>query len=224
MRRVVIPEWLDSDSGTLSEVSSSLSDLSRINRWFGGCATTLSLVRQVAGDLRASSFSLLEIAAGAGTVPEMVRGKLQKHAIDLHVTLVDRSPAHLGHRSANGTWAVAGDALSLPFQDASFDLVSCCLFAHHLSPEELVRFIDEGLRVCRRAVLINDLIRHALHLALVYAGWPIYRSRLTRHDAPASVRQAYTTGEMRGLLQRTRATRVEMKRHFLFRMGVIVWK
>ena len=56
--------------------------------------------------------------------------------------------------------------------------------------------MNEGLRVCRVAVLINDLVRDGLHLSLVYAGLPLYRSRLTRHDAPASVRQAYTPAEM----------------------------
>ena len=120
--------------------------------------------------------------------------------------------------------AVAGDALALPFRDASFDLLSSTLFAHHLSPQELVQFVNEALRVCRVAVLINDLVRHPLHLSLVYAGMPLYRSRLTRHDAPASVRQAYTVEEMQSLLAQTSAARVEIHRHYLFRMGVIAWK
>ena len=120
--------------------------------------------------------------------------------------------------------AVAGDALALPFRSATFDLVSCTLFAHHLSPQELVQFVNEALRVCRVAVLINDLVRHPLHLSLVYAGMPLYRSRLTRHDAPASVRQAYTVEEMQSLLAQTSAARVEIHRHYLFRMGVIAWK
>jgi len=47
---------------------------------------------------------------------------------------------------------------------------------------------------------------------------------LTRHDAPASVRAAYTPEEMRGLIAQTAAARVEILRHYLFRMGVIVWK
>jgi len=67
-------------------------------------------------------------------------------------------------------------------------------------------------------------VRHPLHLALVYAGFPLYRSRLTRHDAPASVRQAFTLQEMRELLGQTPAARVEIHRHYLFRMGVIAWK
>ena len=61
-------------------------------------------------------------------------------------------------------------------------------------------------------------------MSLVYAGMPLYRSRLTRHDAPASVRQAYTPEEMQTLLAQSRAARVEIHRHYLFRMGVIVWK
>ncbi len=87
-----------------------------------------------------------------------------------------------------------------------------------------MQFVDEALRVSRIAVLMNDLVRHPLHMSLVYAGMPLYRSRLTRHDAPASVRQAYTPDEMQTLLAQSNAASVEIHRHYLFRMGVVVWK
>jgi len=222
MKRVSITELLDSDSGTPAEIAASLRDLRRINRWFGGNATTRSLIEQVARKSGARSLSLLEVAAGAGVVPQTAREGLRCDGIHLDVTLLDRATSHL--RFGNGTSAVAGDALALPFRDASFDLVSCCLFAHHLPPPDLLKFIKEGLRVCCRAVLINDLIRHPVHLALVYAGFPLYRSRLTRHDAPASVRQSYTLEEMSELLRQTGATSFEMNRRFLFRMGIVIWK
>jgi ubiquinone/menaquinone biosynthesis C-methylase UbiE len=149
--------------------------------------------------------------------------------LQLDVTLLDRSFTHLDGAAANAASggvpaAVIGDALSLPFGDAAFDVVSCGLFAHHLEPAQLLMFVDEALRVCRVAVLINDLIRHPLHLAVVYAGLPLYRSRLTRHDAPASVRRSYTTGEMLRLLQGTQATSIDLQQHYLFRMAVIAWK
>jgi hypothetical protein len=67
-------------------------------------------------------------------------------------------------------------------------------------------------------------VRHPLHLALAYAGSPLYQSRLTRHDAPASVHQAYTSAEMRSLIAQTTVARVDLARHYLFRMGVIAWK
>jgi ubiquinone/menaquinone biosynthesis C-methylase UbiE len=220
MKRIPTAELLDTDAGTPAEVAASLGDLRRINLWFGGIATTAEMVSRVARQTHGSSLSLLEVASGSGYVPESVRQRLGSRGVQLEVTLLDRSPSHL----SNGNRSVAGDALTLPFHDASFDLLSCNLFAHHLSPQELVQFVDEALRVCRVAVLINDLVRHPLHMAFVYAGLPLYRSRLTRHDAPASVRQAYTPNEINALLAQSSAARVEIHRHYLFRMGIIVWK
>ncbi len=146
---------------------------------------------------------------------------LARKGIKLQITLMDRIWSHLPNP---GPAAVAGDALHLPFRDEAYDVVSSTLFAHHLEPEELRIFACDALRVCRRAVLINDLIRSRLHLWLVYAGLPLFRSRLTWHDAPASVRRAYTLDEMRQMLQGLAAERVATSRHFLFRMGVVLWK
>jgi ubiquinone/menaquinone biosynthesis C-methylase UbiE len=221
MKRVVIPELLDTDCGTPAEVAASLRDLRRINRWFGGVATTEDMIWRVARQINSSSLSLLEVAAGTGYVPQTVRKRLHRRGLSLQVSSLDRAASHLTN---NGNGVVAGDALALPFRDASFDLLSSTLFAHHLCPQDLVRFVNEALRVCRVAVLINDLVRHLLHMSLVYAGMPLYRSRLTRHDAPASVRQAYTVEEMQSMLAQTSAASVEIHRHHLFRMGVVAWK
>jgi hypothetical protein len=103
-------------------------------------------------------------------------------------------------------------------------VVGSSLFVHHLEPEELHRFAREALRVARHAFVINDLVRHPLHLALALAGRPIYRSRITRHDAPASVRRAYTIDEVRRILQDTGAAQVSVQTFYLYRMGVIAWK
>ncbi len=220
MQRAIIPELLDSDCGTPAEVDAALSDLCNINRWFGGVGTTERMLRKVAGQAGLRSLSLLEVAAGSSYVPEACRQKLSHAGLELEVTLLDRAPSHL----KNGTRAVAADALALPFSDSSFDVVSSTLFAHHLNPQELIGFVREAQRVCRHAVLINDLIRHPIHLALVHAGLPLFRSRITHHDAPASVRQAYIPEEIASLLAYSGAGRVEIQRRYLFRMGVIAWK
>jgi len=220
MKRIPSSELLDSDAGTPDEIQASLADLRRVNRWFGGTRTTRRMVEYVAKTTKASSLSLLEVAAGSGDVAYATRDSLAGRGIRVDVTLLDRNASHVG----NGGRSIVGDALALPFRDSSFDMVSCGLFAHHLSPEHVVQFVNQGLRVCRTAVLINDLIRHPIHLALIRAGTPLYRSRLTRHDAPASVRQAYTSEEMIELLRKTRTARIYIETYYLFRMGVIAWK
>jgi ubiquinone/menaquinone biosynthesis C-methylase UbiE len=223
MERVPSAELLDSDSGTPREVADSLDDLATINRRFGGISSSAALLRYVAGQTPSNSLSLLEVAAGAGNTPRIVKEQLRKDGIGLEITLLDRAASHMQGGKGNLS-RVAGDALALPFGDDCFDVVSCNLFVHHLSPAEVVQFVGEGLRVCRRAVLINDLVRDPVHLALAFAGRIFYKSAITRNDAPASVRQAYTPDEMRQMLKSTAAARVEIQRHYMYRMGVIIWK
>jgi hypothetical protein len=223
MQRVPTEEWLDCDLGTPAEVASSLNDLKTINTKFGGVTTSAALIRRVAEQNSKTSYSILEVAAGAGHTPHMVQRRLNQENIRITYTLLDRAASHLGN--GGGKFGqVCGDALALPFRDASFDLVSCNLFTHHLGPEQVTQFAREGLRVCRIALLINDLVRSRLHLALVYAGMPLYSSRLTRHDAPASVRQSYTPDEMKQCLKPASPACIDIYRHFLCRMGVIAWK
>ncbi len=220
MQRVITSEILDSPDCPPREIEASLRDLSRINRWFGGVATTRKLIERVASATGRKHFSVLEVAAGFGEVPKLAARQLARKRITLDVTLLDRVPSHL----LSGNRAVVADALALPFPDSSFDLVSSTLFAHHLEPDELARFAVEALRVSCCAVLINDLIRHPLHVALVYAGFPLMRSYVSRFDGVASVRGAYVPEEMQRILTCAESARnIEISRHYLFRMGVIVW-
>jgi Methyltransferase domain len=239
MQRVDAPEILDSDACSPADVQATLRDLGRVNRWFGGVATTQKMVERVAQVSGSKHFSLVEVAAGSGEVPEVVGRKLARRGITLDVTLLDRAGSHLAQRSRAAvnhggdsrlreSHGVVADALALPFGDGAFDLVSCSLFAHHLDAQQLAQFVREGLRVSRRALLINDLVRHPLHLALAFAGFPLMRSSVAWLDGLTSVRRAYVPGEMRSMLASALSagteTQVEISRHYLFRMGVIVWK
>ena len=221
MKRVVVEELLDSDAGTPAEVVGSLKDLRMFNRWFGGVHTMSSLLHCVAQKRGLKQISWVDVAGGEGYVATQTQHSLARSGISSRPVILDRAPTHLG----NNHPAVCGDALMLPFRDNSFDAVGCSLFMHHLEPDQIVHFVREGLRVARHAFLIHDLQRHPLHLALSYLGAPIYRSRITRHDAVASVRRAYTVDEVREILSRVApAENIQIRKFFLFRMGVIVWK
>jgi SAM-dependent methyltransferase len=222
MNRIPQFELLDQDLGTPDEIDASLSDLRHINTWFGGVATTTFLLRNAMKKPGLTSASVLEVASADGFCVREAAKRLAVDGLQLHITLLDRQQSHLA--STNGVRTVVGNALQLPFGDGSFDFVSCGLFVHHLAPDTVIRFISEALRVCRHAVLINDLRRSPAHLALVYLGLPLFRSRITWHDAPASVRQAYEPGELSALLKRTPARKIELTNRYLYRMAVTAWK
>ena len=233
MQRVDAPEILDSDACSACDVEVSMRDMGRVNRWFGGVATTQKMVERAAQISGATNLSLLEVAAGSGEVPEIIRQRLSRRGIDLDVTLLDRASSHLAARNSAGgnhipkSRRVVADALVLPFADGAFDLVSCSLFAHHLDAHQLATFVREALRVSRRALLVNDLIRHRLHLALAWAGFPLMRSRVAWLDGLTSVRRSYLPEEMRGVISSAfpeTVPQIEISRNYLFRMGLIVWK
>src|ERR1041384_1767564 len=105
MRRVVIPELLDSDAGDAREIAASLRDLERINRWFGGTHTLVSLLKSVAQQTGKRELTLLDVGSGAGDIMSPVGMSLSRHNIELTPTLMDRAATHL-RKNVN---AVAGD-------------------------------------------------------------------------------------------------------------------
>ena len=98
MQRVNTPEILDSNTCPKDEVETSLQDLCRINRWFGGVATTRMLIEDVASATGQKHFSLLEVAAGYGEVPRCAAEQLLRKGIKLDITDLDRVPTHLQRR------------------------------------------------------------------------------------------------------------------------------
>lgn len=222
MKRVVTPELLDEDLGSPEEIQSTLLDLRGFNHHFGGFSSMADMLRRVADLARSESLAFLDVAGGAGDVAESVTCDLLVDNIDIRATVLDRAVSHLNGRLRLNQ--VAGDALTLPFASNSFDVVGCNLFCHHLEPEEMIEFFNEALRVARLAVIASDLRRNLFHWIGAYAGRITYRSRLTRNDAPASVRRAYTIEEMRKIAARTPAASHDVRPYFFQRFGLILWK
>jgi ubiquinone/menaquinone biosynthesis C-methylase UbiE len=215
MRRELVAELLDSDAGSADEVRASLRDLERINRWFGGVHTTARMLRKATTHGKNDRFSVLDVAAASSRVAELAA---ERAGIAADVTRLDRAATHF-----QGSAGIVGDALRLPFRDGAFDVVHSCLFLHHLGAPEAQLFLQDALRVARVAVLVNDLRRGHLHWLSVKAASPILFSRITQHDGPASVKQAYTREELVAIAKATGA-RWEVERSFFFRFAMILWK
>lgn len=213
---------MDDDSVSPEDAVESLADLRRVNRWFGGVHTTAHLLRRAMRTKGLRTASVLEVAAGDGYSIAHAVQLLKEENLQVTPLCLDRRALRPDAHCCEHT--VIGNALELAFPPASFDFVSCGLFVHHLTPAQVIAFINGALIVARHAVLINDLRRSPVHLALVYAGMPIFRTRIAFVDGLASVRQAYTPHELCGLIGKTNAASSEIAMRYLFRMGAIAWK
>src|SRR5947209_2356091 len=159
MKRVVTPELLDEDLGTAEEIQRTLLDLRGLNRDFGGFSSMAAMLRVVAQQTRCTTLTFLDVAGGAGDVAENVVLDLGKDGINVRPVVLDRAISHMNAHKLQQP-RVAGDALALPFAASSVDVVGCNLFCHHLEADQIVRFLNEGLRVSRTAFIASDLRRN----------------------------------------------------------------
>ncbi|MGO8720575.1 MAG: methyltransferase domain-containing protein [Acidobacteriaceae bacterium] len=228
MERVQKQELLDCDEWSCAEVACALEAIRRVNRLYGGHKMHKQLFQRVCSQFNGKKLQVLEVASGYADVLQAASLMLKKQNISLEISLLDRCAQHLPqphnwHKDLRPPTLMTGDALAIPLADNSVDVVSCCLFLHHLSIDQARAFLREALRVSRVAVLINDVERKRVNYFLSHLQTLVDPSRLSRHDGPTSVRQAYTYAEMQDLLRET-CCRYELERGYLYRLGAIVWK
>lgn len=228
MERVEAQEMLDSDHWSAEEVACALGAIRRANLLNGGDRMHKRLYNHVVSRMSLKKLDILEVASARGEVVQAVVRMLMKKQISVRISLLDRSGLHLPQA---GNWhpdlpqpaLLVGDALEIPLEDNSVDVVSCCLFFHHLGVDQARAYLREALRVSRVAVLINDIERARTNYLLSHLYTLIDPSELSRHDGPTSVRQAYTFAELENMLRETHCS-FELRRGFLFRLGAILWK
>jgi ubiquinone/menaquinone biosynthesis C-methylase UbiE len=219
--RVDEPELLDEHDAPRADMERSLRDLRRFNRYFGGTGVYRRLLRRMAPD---RSERLVIIDLGAGTADLL--DSLPDYYRNLLAVGMDLNIGHLLYlRDGSRARRVVGDATRLPFRDGAADVVTSAHFFHHFAPEENAAILGEALRVARRGAIVNDTRRHYVPLAVVKAMAALrVVGRITRNDAPASIRRGYSMAEAREIGARVRARRLEAVRAWPFRFGLLLWR
>lgn len=210
--RVEVEELLDEHDAPRADMERSLRDLRFINRYLGGTRIYRALVRRFA------PASILDIGTGTSDLLEAVPD-VKRIGLDFKIDHL------LYERKGSRVLRIVGDAHQLPFRDGAVDLVTSAHFFHHFSPEENVQMLAEALRVARKGVAVNDTRRHYAPLLFVsLLGALRLVGRITRFDAPASVRQGYTLDEARQIAVKVGAPRWKVERMMPFRMAILLWR
>ena len=219
-RRIDVPELLDEHDAPRADMERSLRDLRRFNRYFGGTGVYRRLLRRMAPD-RSERLVIIDLGAGTADLLDSLRDYRDLLAVGMDVNI-----GHLLYlRDGSRAQRVVGDATRLPFRDGGADVVTSAHFFHHFAPEENATILGEALRVARRGAIVNDTRRHYVPLAVVKAMAALrVVGRITRNDAPASIRRGYTIAEAREIGARVRARRLEAVRAWPFRFGLLLWR
>ena len=221
-------ELLDGDQLDRNELAANLRDIRRVNHLLGGTQTTLRYLPELlSGIPRDRTISILDLATGSADIPVAISAWAITAGRPVEIVASDSSEAILAvaREQITGHPAIRleqYDARDVPLPDRSFDLVLCARSLHHFSPEEAVQVLREMQRLARVGFVLNDLRRSRLGwLSAWIAARLTTRNRLTRNDAPLSVRRAYTPEELGDLLRQAGVESFGIRTHRWFRMAAV---
>lgn len=218
-----IRELLDAE--TIDEVAlrRNLRDIRHINALLGWTNFTTQAVANVVKGR--AQFSLLDVASGSADIPLSIARWATRSGIRADIVASDLSAqivaiAHAETANTRNVRVEQLDALDLPYGPRSFDIVLCTLALHHFAPDDAVKLLSAMARVGRR-VLVFDLTRDRLALLGAHLLTRVaLMDGMTRHDAPASVRRAYSAPELRVMAMKAGLTEARVWVGFPFRLAL----
>ncbi len=196
-----------------------------VNRWFGGIRPVVSFFeRESRAWDRDTTYRLLDAGGGVGDVAVSLVQRARRTGYRIGVDVVDRHPSVIElARERCGDYpeikVICQDVLGL--QGREYDYVHASQFLHHFPDEEVVPVLRQLVRICRRKVVVNDLVR----APIAYLGtwfFTLWTPPVFRHDARMSVRRGFRVVELEGLLRAGGLSDFSLEEHFFCRVLLVV--
>jgi len=191
-----------------ADLGATLDDLDRLNAWFGGYALSLRRIRRVAAALPARvRLRVIDVGGGRGDLAVNVVRWARRAGRPVRVIVVDSDAAMLAlARRRTAAYPeialVRADAGALPLREASAEVAHAALTLHHLDGDTAVACLAQ-MAAAARTVIVNDLLRTPLTLALVWLATRVLQLHpVSRHDGPVSVRRAWSADELTTLAEK----------------------
>ena len=222
------PELMDAPGLPAGDHRQALAGLARLNRISGVSPLIFSRIARFAQGRPQRPLKLLDVASGSGDLPVAWAVKARRMGLNIQITTTDISEVAIEQQLVKAH--AAGVQLGTLRRDcvtdglpSGFDLVVCSLFMHHLDDAQTGRLLQAMQASAQRALIVCDLERSMMSLALVkLASRLVSRSYVVHHDAAASVRAAYTCQEFAAIAQRALARPVKVQPLFPCRFLMVV--
>ncbi len=210
-----------------SEVEAYLRDVALANRWLGGTAVVMRHLPRLIGDKPAHQpVRILDLATGGADIPIALVEWARARGIAVRITAIDNDEqvVEAAKRRVEAYPEVSielRDARLLPYPPHSFDFVVCSQIMHHLDRYEALGVLRAARTIASQGIVVSDLHRRPLCLALGWAGSRLIRNPLSREDARISFESAYTVEELEDLADTVPLPCWEIYRHGPCRLALV---
>lgn len=206
-----------------------LTDLARVNTVTLARPPTLRFVAQAFERTPPGQvLTLVDVGYGAGDMLRAIHRLAERKGREIRLIGIDINPRSLPAARTETPAEMAidfrtGDAMAM---DEPVDLIINSLVTHHMSNEEIIRFLGWMENRARVGWFVNDLHRHALpyhgfRLLSAVMRWHTF----VRHDGPLSIARAFRREDWLALMERADlADKATLRWHFPFRYCVSCWQ
>lgn len=186
MRRSLAPEIMDDPHLPDEFRARVLCQLGSLHRFLGNHRAVLEALRHDTRPIH----RVLDIGCGNGELLDEIRR--QMHVDVAGIELIPPG------RNVFDVPIVRADATRERLPEA--DVAVCLLVIHHLSKDEIMALVRNAGRSLRRLIIL-DLVRHWLPLALFSVFLSPVLMRAVAADGRQSIRRAYTPPELRAIVE-----------------------
>lgn len=199
------PELMDAPCSR-DEMQACLEDLARVNRWFLAYRPTLKWLDALAlrsngsNGSHGSEIHILDVGCGYGDSLRRIELWASERNLPVALTGCDLNPDAVAiAREASPArskirW-ISSDVFALKF-DRPVDIIVSSLFTHHLTDDEIVRFLGWMERSARVGWFINDLSRASMPYRLFKTFAKVANLHpFVQHDGPVSIARAFVADD-----------------------------
>lgn len=223
-----IQEKMDSPDCAPHELFRILDEIHVINEWLGGYDVSIKGIKTLLPK-HSETCKLLDVGCGGGELSHHILRWSQNKKILTRYIGIDYNKhmieyAKNKNKGLNGAEFLCEDLFNMK-TGSTFDIVHASLCLHHFHNHHAARALKRMYDMCVYGVVINDLHRHPLAYHSIKTLTAIgSRSEIFKHDAPASVLNAFKLVELYELAHLAGVPRPKITWHWAFRWLMIIPK
>lgn len=229
-RRSQAKELMDDLQCNGRELEQTLRELKTINRLLGGNKVTTSGLEQLIRESPQDFYTIADLGCGGGDMAVLIKKWSSSRGYTSQVTGIDANPHIIALAKENASAAKVdvdfkvGNVFDPGFLEQKTDILTCTLFTHHFTNQELIELIGNLKSVGKLGLVINDLHRHFLAYYSINGLTALFsQSKMVKNDAPISVLRAFSKSDWEQILDAAGVEKFKISWHWAFRWQVICW-